>query len=47
MKFKCHLCNQTLYRDMRKKENKASMTKRGYRTMCQDINLVYLKPLKN
>ena len=34
MKFKCHGCGVILKRDMRRKENKKYMTKRGYFTCC-------------
>ena len=47
MKFYCSHCKKTINRDMRLKENKNSITKRGFKTWCNEFwGIVYLKKIK-
>ncbi len=36
MTIYCHHCKKTVFRDMRLKVSKMVMTKRGYKSYCED-----------
>lgn len=47
MKFYCPACKQIVKRDMRSKLGRSFMTKRGYKSYCDEAGrVVFLKPIK-